>query len=387
VAPHPRLDSVDLLRGAVMVVMALDHVRAFFSHDALSFDPTDLTKTNAPLFLTRWVTHFCAPVFFFLAGTGAFLWAARGKTKNELARYLLTRGLWLVFLQLTVVRYFNLDYHIWFGVVIWALGWSMVALAALIYLPTYIIAAIGVIMIAGHNLLDQIRPESFGVFRWLWVILHHPDRLEPLPNVFLFIGYPLVPWIGVTAAGYAFGALLRCEHSERRKRLLELGIGLTVAFIVIRALNVYGDPKPWSVQQSSLYTILSFINCEKYPPSLLFLLMTLGPAMIALALFDRAPGKFARPFVIFGRVPLFYYLVHLPLIHLLAVVFSYARYVPAYWLFTDPKSGPELSSPHHGYSLPVVYLVWLGVLLMLFPVCAWFARLKQRRRYAWLTYF
>src|SRR5215510_851090 len=252
-----RLYSVDTLRGLVMIIMALDHVRGFFSN-AYAIDPTDLSKTNAALFLTRWITHFCAPVFIFLAGAGAFLSTSRRKTKKELATFLLSRGLWLVFLDLFVVHtfgwWFNFDYHLLYGDVLWALGWSMVVMAGLVFLPVCSITAIGIAMVALHNLFDAVPADSFGSFRWLWAILHSGDMLEPLPGVHFIPGYPLVPWIGVMAAGYGFGTLLLRPQGKRRKELLVLGIGLTLAFVVIRAINLYGDPHPWFVQKTGLFT-------------------------------------------------------------------------------------------------------------------------------------
>ncbi|HEV2863368.1 MAG TPA: heparan-alpha-glucosaminide N-acetyltransferase domain-containing protein [Pyrinomonadaceae bacterium] len=387
-----RLQSVDLLRGVVMVIMALDHARDFFHRDALLFDPTDLSKTNAALFITRWVTHFCAPVFVFLAGTGAFLSTSRGKTKGELARFLLTRGLWLILLEMTVVRsgwFFNFDLSLLFGQVIWALGWSMIALAGLIYLPVWAIAAFGLVMIAAHNLLDPVTSKSLGPLGWLWTVLHQGGPIFPRPGMVFFVAYPLVPWVGVMAAGYAFGRVLLLEPARRRRLLLWLGSGAVALFVVLRAVNVYGDPAPWKTQDNWAFTFFSFINTQKYPPSLLYLLMTLGPALVFLALFDRsASGKLARPFVVFGRVPLFYYLLHLPLIHGAACLFALAKYGRAGWLFQNwpPPGSPPTYPTDYGYPLWVVYAVWLGAVLALYPLCLWFSRLKQRRRDAWLSY-
>ena len=385
----PRLDSVDVLRGLVMVLMALDHTRDFFSDTAFLFDPTDLTKTNTALFLTRFVTHFCAPVFVFLAGTGAFLSTLRGKTQSELARFLLTRGLWLVLLELTVIRclgwQFNFDYHYSFGQVIWAIGWSMVALAGLIYLPHRALVGFGLVMILGHNALDKIQPESFGALSWLWKILHVPGNLEPMSGVIFEVRYPLIPWIGVMAVGYGFGKLLLHEPQHRQKLLFRLGAVLTLSFAILRAVNVYGDPAPWAVQKNWWFTVFSFLNCTKYPPSLLYLLMTLGPALMALAWLDKSSGRWRQPFLIIGRVPLFYYLLHLPLIHLMAVIFSVIRYGHLdKSLFENP---PYASVPKDfGYGLPVVYLVWIAAVLLLYPACRWFADLKKRRKEAWLSY-
>jgi len=389
-----RLDSVDFVRGVVMVVMALDHVRDFFHVYAKSFDPLDPSKTWTALFFTRWATHFCAPTFVFLAGTGAFLSTRRGKSKAELARFLLTRGLWLVLLELTLVRFgwfFNFDYGVMIAQVIWAIGWSMVVLAGLVFLPTRVIAAFGLALIFLHNLLDGVSGDSLGPLRWLWVLLHEQNILMPWPGYAVFVAYPLVPWVGVMAVGYAFGSLLTLEREKRRRTLLLLGGTAVVLFVLLRALNVYGDPTPWAVQaRGAWYTFLSFLNTQKYPPSLLFLLMTLGPSIIAVALFDRegGAGRLAQPFVVFGRVPLFYYLLHVPLTHLAAVVFAYVKYGRAEWLFLNwpPPGAPQLEPPGYGYDLWVVYLVWLGVVVALYPLCRWFAGVKRRRRDAWLSY-
>ena len=387
-----RLYSVDMLRGLVMVTMALDHVRDFFSN-AYSFDPTDLTQTNAALFFTRWITHFCAPVFVFLAGTGAFLSTSRGKTKKDLAGFLLSRGLWLVFLDLFFVHtfgwWFNFDYHLVYGDVLWALGWSMVVMAGLVFLPIWSITAVGIAMVATHNMFDGVRADSFSSFRWVLAVLHSGDVLEPLRGVHFIPGYPLVPWIGVMAAGYGFGSLMLRPKDKRPKELLLLGIGLTLAFVVIRATNIYGDPHTWSVQKTCLFTVLSFINCEKYPPSLLYLLMTLGPAITALALFERVRNSMSRPFVTLGRVPLFYYLLHIALIHALAVAVAYAQYGQATWMFKNPSLPVSMLLPFpegYGYGLATVYAIWLGVVVILYPACRWFASVKGSRREVWLSY-
>jgi uncharacterized membrane protein len=383
-----RLDSVDLLRGLVMVIMALDHVRDYFID--VRFDPTDLTQTNGALFFTRWITHFCAPVFVFLAGTAAYLSTVRGKSRGELARFLVSRGFWLILLELTVIRFawtFDLDIkRIFFVQVIWVLGVSMIVLAGLIYLPLRAIAAIGIAMIAGHNLLDGV--QSAGAFGasspagWLWTILH-VQGVTTLPGgLRLFVAYPLIPWIGVMAAGYAFGSLLTRPEAARRRSLLLLGGGLTAGFIVLRALNVYGDPSPWSEQSSPLFTVLSFLNTTKYPPSLLFLMMTLGPAIMLLVPFERWTGAVARFFIVYGRVPLFFYVLHLYLIHAVAVLVAGATGFGTQALMREWMLIPE----GWGFSLPVVYLVWAGVVLALYPLCRWFAGVKARRREAWLSY-
>ena len=384
VTPPHRLESIDLVRGLVMVLMALDHVRDHIHRGALTSDPTDLSHAGAVLFLTRWVTHFCAPVFVFLAGTGAFLWGARGRSRTELSRFLLTRGLWLVLLELTVVNW-EWQMGIRFGFivaqVIWALGWSMVVLAALVHLPVTLIAGIGGAMIVGHNLLDGVRPEALGQFATLWKVLHVQGPIVYAPGYTLLVMYPLVPWIGVMAAGYAFGTLYARPPEQRRGAILTLGALLTGGFVALRALNVYGDPGPWSAQRDDLFTALSFLNCQKYPPSLLFLLMTLGPSLLLLGSLERGFAAIARPLVLFGRVPLFYYIVHLLLIDILTVGFVVARY---------GRRAPELFAqgppPDYGYGLAVVYLVWIGVVAALYPVCRWYAGVKARSRSRWLSY-
>jgi uncharacterized membrane protein len=375
---------VDLLRGLVMVVMALDHTRSYFTHD--TFDPTDLDRTTPALFLTRWVTHFCAPVFVFLAGAGAYLHGSRMKSRAALAGFLLTRGLWLMVLELTVVRlvwFGNLSYDLSVLQVIWAIGASMVVLAGLVFLPTSAVAVVGIALIAFHNLLDGVRPDEFGSLGPLWMVLRSTGFMELWPGVRVVAAYPLLPWLGVLASGYAFGALLRLPPRDRRIQLAGLGLALTLLFVGMRAFNRYGDPRPWSFRAGELTTVLSFVNCNKYPPSLSFLLMTLGPAIAALALLDRPAGSVGRFFIVFGRVPLFYYVLHFALIHALAVAASLVWYGQTAWLFRDlPPQPPE----GYGYGLPVVYLVWMFVVAVLYGPCRWFAAVKERRRDWWLSY-
>ena len=383
-AGRARLDSVDLLRGLAMVVMALDHTRDYFHRSGIyfQFDPADLSRTYTALFVTRWVTNFCAPVFIFLAGTGAFLYGARGRSKSELSKFLLKRGLWLVLLEMTflhVAWWFNFNLLAQPVQVIWCLGWSMIALSALIYLPLWAITTFGLAMVGVHNLFDGVQAQNLGAFGWLWKVFHEGGLILPSQYFGMYVAYPLIPWIGVMAAGYGFGRLLLLDRGARRKWLLALGGALILMFVILRAVNRYGDPTPWSEQKSGLFTFFSFINPFKYPPSLLFLLMTLGPAIAALALFDREWGRVARPLIVFGRVPLFFYLLHVPLIHALAVAFAYIRYGQATWLFMLPDLPPPPVPNDYGYSLPVVYCVWIGVILMLYPVCRWYAGVKKRR--------
>jgi uncharacterized membrane protein len=373
-----------------MVVMALDHVREMLNDARFQFVPTDLSQTTRAHFLTRWVTHFCAPVFVFLAGTGAFLSGARGKSQSQLTRFLLTRGLWLVVLEFTLVQWgwsFNLHYDQLLGQVIWAIGWSMVLLAGLIWLPTWLIVALGVTVIAGHNLLDAIPPERQAEFGWPWFVFCRPGPVSQPPDRLFVVGYPILPWLGVMLAGYGFGAVWLLERPRRRRWLIGLGLGLTLSFLALRAINRYGDPNPWERQSTGLFTLLSFLNCQKYPPSLLFLLMTLGPSLLLLAWWDRGLGPLGRILVTFGRVPLFYYLLHVPLIHLIAIGLAFVRYGEVGFMFQNFYFvRPDQLPPGYGYSLPVVYAVWLSVVALLYPCCYWFAGLKRRYRTAWLSY-
>lgn len=392
-APKPRLDSIDTLRGIVIVLMALDHTRDFFSRD-LAFDPTDLARTYPALYLTRWITHFCAPVFLFLAGTSAFLSTTRGKTTRELSWFLFTRGLWCIILELTWIRCFgwrfNFDFTDTFGIVFWAIGWSMIALSVLVFLPLPVITGFGVVLIASHNLFDAVEPEAWGSLGWLWKILHSGGSIELGGGCRFGAGYPLIPWIGVMAVGYGFGRVMIRPEQTRRRWLSGLGSGLIVLFILVRALNVYGDSQPWSAQTDAAFTLFSFLNCTKYPPSLLYLLMTLGPSLLILAWLDRGTPKWLQPICVFGRVPLFFYLLHLPLIHGLAVISSYAQYGRAGWWFANNPAdagNPDPMPPGYGFGLPIVYLVWLVVVLALYPACRWFAGVKRRRRDVWLSYF
>ena len=373
-----RVQAIDILRGLVIVLMALDHVREYFTD--VRFRPLDLSHTDIALFFTRWITHYCAPIFIFLAGVSAWL-VGRRCTRSQLTRFLVTRGLWLVVLEFTVVTLawtFNLRYD--FGLmmqVIWAIGMSMIVLALLARLPLGWITAIAVAMIAGHNLLDGIDPETFGVAAPLWAVLHFQQ-----PIAIGFVSYPLIPWIGVMALGYVMGGLFELEPAQRRRLLLTLGSAMIVAFVVLRLANVYGDPHPWSVQSSATFTVLSFLKVHKYPPSLLYLLMTLGPGLLLLVLFETWRGALASVLEVFGRVPLFFYVLHIVLAHALAgLVALWAGYGTSVLTGFFPDFPREW-----GYGLPVVYGVWLTVLALLYPLCRWFAEVKRRRSDWWLSY-
>src|SRR5258705_12859437 len=290
-AARTRLDSIDLVRGIVMVIMVLDHTRDFVHGPALRYDPTDLARTSFAIFMTRWVTHFCAPVFVFLAGVSGYLQTMRGKTTPDLSRFLLTRGIWLIAVEIVVLHvlvWFSLDFSFVGPLqVIWAIGWSMVVLAALVHLPLRVIGVFGIAMIALHNTLDGVSSQAFP-----WMVLHQAGLVMlTASGPLVWVQYPLVAWIGVMAAGYAFGAVYELEAERRIRLVRRVGLFLIAAFVAIRALNIYGDPSPWSVQSTALFTVLSFINTTKYPPSLLYLLMTLGPALVALAWFESRAGS------------------------------------------------------------------------------------------------
>ena len=406
-----RIDSIDLLRGIVMVIMMLDHTRDFVHSGTFNFDPTDLAKTTPAVFFTRWITHFCAPVFVFLAGTGAYLQLSRGKSKKALSKFLVTRGLWLIFLELTIVKvgmWFNPAFGL-LGMfqVIWVIGVSMVVLAALIHLPIRVIAGFGLLMIAFHNLLDRFQVPgwngegspvpTFG--QKLWIVLHQGFAFFPIfgeGTPVVAIIYPLIPWIGVMAVGYAFGVLYTKEARERRQWLLILGGICTALFFALRAVNIYGDPAKWESQKNALFTVMSFLNTSKYPPSLLFLLMTLGPSIFALALFEKLPaaiesgksllGRLRDAFVTFGRVPLFFYLLQWYTAHLIGVIAGLIAGQPVAWQFASPDSRFTSVPQGVGFSLWVVYLCWIIGVLLLYPLCKWFAGVKARRRDWWLSY-
>jgi uncharacterized membrane protein len=338
----------------------------------------------------------------FLAGTGAYLQLARGKSKSELSRFLVTRGIWLIVLEVTLVRLgvtFSFDVRMLaFLQVIWVIGVSMIVLAALIYLPVKVVGAFGLAMIALHNLFDGFRvaswhgPDSpvpsFGAK--LWMLLHQafePFPIVGFPSPVVIVIYPLVPWIGVMAAGYAFGRLYDFDAQRRRRLLLIIGGTATALFVILRAIDVYGDPLQYSTQKNTLFTFLSFLNTTKYPPSLLFLLMTLGPSILALAVFEkgRGGGWLREFFVTFGRVPLFFYLLQWPTAHLISLLLHLAFGKPTAWLFQTPIDWID-GLPPKGFNLGVVYLCWIGGVLLLYPLCKWFAGVKQRRKDWWLSY-
>jgi len=394
-ASTSRIASVDIIRGAVMVIMAVDHVRVYSGLPAGGPTPG--------IFFTRWITHFCAPAFIFLAGTSIFFYARK---HTGISRFLLVRGLWLILLELTILRLawtFNFDFaHYEMAGVIWVIGCCMILMAALVKLPLPVSAAIGVLIIAAHNLMDPhigklLEGMDGNSLSALWKIGYigffaGPVQFGPNgPN--LIVLYSIVPWIGVMAAGYAFGKVLSLERACRNQICWLIGLGAVALFLLLRGLNLYGDPRPWHRSVISQYGapsmpgVLSFLNCTKYPASLNFLLMTLGPMIALIPFLESAAGAFSRAIAMFGRVPFFFYVLHIPLIHAFALIVSKIRlgYVSP-WLFTNhPMGNPE---PPDGYtwSLPLLYLVWAIAIALLYFACRWFADVKAKRTDWWLKY-
>jgi uncharacterized membrane protein len=393
-----RLMSVDALRGFVMIVMALDHVRDFIHRGAMAgASPTNVAATTPILFMTRWITHFCAPVFMLTAGAGAYLYwkgvnpaeAGHHRTKAQLSMFLLTRGLWLVFLELTLMQLaynFNLSTaNPIFLLVLYVLGACMIILAALVWLPLPVLAAISVLSIALHNLADGIRSTSPG-----WMLLHQIGAFPFAGRIFI-AAYSLVPWFAVMALGYCLGFAWSMPPERRQRFLRRTGIVMTIAFLVIRVINIYGDPSRWSWQPTATFTVLSFLNTTKYPPSLEFLLMTLGPALIVLSWFDRLPFSRSNPLIVFGRVPLFYFVLHFIAAHVAAFVLAVVTYGSSAFTFmwqpVPSMGGPaKMFPPNFGWDLWVAYAVWMTIVVALYPLCRWYAGIKERKRSWWLSY-
>ena len=377
-----------------MIIMALDHTREFFHADAMLFPAEDLSRTTPLLFLTRWVTHICAPVFLLTAGMGAGLRLARGSSKAELSRYLVTRGLWLIAVELVVMRLAmnftgDLRYPVLL-IILWALGWSMVVLAGLIHLPAMVVGYLGLAIIVGHNAFDAVSASTFGPFAWLWHVLHQPGVITIGP-VTAVAGYPVLPWTGVMAVGFWAAGIYRWTPERRTRVLRVVGLMTVIGFCALRAWNGYGDPTPWSSQGTPAMTVVAFLATTKYPPSLTFLLMALGPAALLLAWLEHAALGSRHPFIVFGRVPFAYYVVHFWLLHLGAALAAFLRYGATTWTFVWhplPSMGGarEMFPADLGYPLWGVYAVWVALVAGLYPACRWLADVKARRRDWWLSY-
>jgi uncharacterized membrane protein len=385
-----RITSIDFLRGLIMIIMALDHVRDYFHVDAMTDDPTNLATTTPFLFFTRWITHFCAPTFVFLSGVSAFLSGQR-RTKKDLSIFLLTRGLWLILIEVTLITFgwrFDLGYHLLIMQVIWTIGISMVLLSALIWLPMPVLLAIGLAIVFGHNAFDKIEAQNNNQMGLLWGIMHTPGGAYQLPisdsrNILFFYGF--LSWTGIMILGYCFGTFYKksVTREQRRKILLAIGLGAVALFIVLRFMNGYGDRAPWATQKNTALTVISFLNTTKYPPSLMYTLMTLGPSILFLAFFENMKGAVARFFITFGRVPFFYYLCHIFLIHTLTLI---AFYITGYGS-ADIMAQPFFFRPvEFGYSLWAVYGIWIAVILLLYPLCRWYDKYKSTHSHWALSY-
>ncbi len=379
---HGRLVSIDILRGIVIVLMAIDHTRDFWAPTA--FQPEDLTQSSPAWFFTRWITHFCAPIFVFLAGTSAFLYGNKQTSKKTLSWFLFSRGLWLVILELLIINpSWQAGFNFLFVQVIWALGWSMICLAGLIWLPRWVIGTVGLVMVFGHNLTDSVQPQSLGAFSTFWQFLH-VQSFAPLGQSFgMFIAYPLIPWIGVMALGYCLGSVFLLEAKQRNQILIGLGLSLILLFIGLRSINLYGDAAHWAVQDKGfLFSVMSFLNTTKYPPSLLFLCMTLGPALLILPALEGLKSLPARILLVFGQVPLFFYILHIPVIHFTAYLRNLIQYGEHFTVFTNSSNWPADYSP----SVLLIYIAWIFLLLLLYFPCRWYRDLKMRSKKAWMSY-
>jgi uncharacterized membrane protein len=381
-----RIESIDLLRGMVMIIMAIDHVRDYFHADAFLYNPTDLSKTTVILFFTRWVTHFCAPVFVFLAGTSAYLVGVR-KGKAELSSFLFKRGLWLIVLEFTLINFswfFNIHFSFIALTVIWALAMGMIILSVAIYLPFRALIILGLILVAGHNLFDGLQLLNDSRIVEIYSVLLRPYVFQ-LGHFTVFTGYPILPWAGIMLLGYCFGSLYTqsVDAAERKKVLIQLGAAAIVVFVIVRFINSYGEPSPWETQSNPFYTFLSFINVTKYPPSLLYILITLGPAFLFLAWAEKITGKISGYVVALGRVPMFFYITHIFVIHVLALIaalatgFTLSDMTFTTWI-TDSKN-----LKGYGFGLGVVYLIWIVVVLGLYPACLWYERYKAAHKEKW----
>jgi uncharacterized membrane protein len=386
-----RISSIDIMRGLVMVVMALDHARDFYHADALAFDPTDLDKTNPILFFTRIITHYCAPTFVLLSGTAIRI-SHQYKTKKALSIFLLTRGFWLIFLEVTVIRFswlFQFYYDSTALQVIWAIGVSMMILSILIHLPLKVIVGLGVLITLGQDVLHAIHFKSGDSYFEIWVLAYQSGLVPIDTNHFVLVFYPFLPWLGIMLIGYGIGEWYISGFDQRRRKkfLFRTGLAAIVAFVMLRYFNLYGDPAPWSFQKDVLYTFMSFINVSKYPVSLLYTLMALGPVLIILAWIENRRSIVLNPFAIFGRVPLFYYILHLFLLHIGALA--------SYMILAD-KSFSELDfhiavsfggvPPGAGYPLVGTYIAWIIVVVVLYPLCKLYNKYKSTHKQWWLSY-
>lgn len=388
---RPRISSIDLMRGLVMVIMALDHVRDFFHADALVFDPTDLQKTSPILFFTRFITHYCAPTFVLLSGVSIRISEGR-KSKKEMSIFLLTRGLWLILLEVTLVRFsffFQWYYDVTFFQVIWAIGMSMVVLSALIHLPFKLIVGIGLVIVFGHDILHPVRLTPGSPLYVPWTLTHQVGGIEFMPGKLIRVAYPFLPWLGIMLLGYGIGTWYGkgFDPAVRKKFLLRTGLVAIALFVILRGLNLYGDPRPWTEQRDMMFSLLSFLNVTKYPPSLLYTLVTLGPVFILLSRMENTQGGWVKPLVIFGRVPLFYYILHFFVLHAAALILFMMKSGKS---FSDIDFHMSASfgglTTGAGYSLAGTYLAWAIIVCLIYPICKVYNQYKSTHTHWWLSY-
>lgn len=390
-SPTTRIQSVDILRGLIMLIMALDHVRDFFHVTAMTDDPTNLATTTPWLFFTRWITHYCAPTFVFLSGVSAHLSGLK-KTKKEQSIFLIKRGVWLVLVDIIIMTLaitFNPLYNVIILQVIWAIGFSMIILGLLIRTSLAVIVVVGALIVFGHNVFDYIKVSDATIAgKLVGALLTNAHTFQPLSSErFIFVFYTAIPWTGVMLLGYAFGIYFKPSVSAtvRKDILVRWGFAVLAFFIVMRYINYYGDPAPWSRQKNGIYTLISFLNTTKYPCSLLYICMTLGPSILMLALFENVRSKLTDVFIVYGKVPFFYYVLHFYLIHFLLVILFFATGHSANQI-VDPKTIFLFRPEHFGYGLPVVYLIWLFVIAVLYKPCKRFVEYKRTHRQWWLSY-
>jgi len=384
-----RILSIDFTRGLVMILMVLDHVRDLMHVDSVTIVPTDLSKTTATVYLTRFVTHFCAPIFVFLAGTSAYLSSQNATDKKQSRAFLLKRGLWLILLEFTVVNFgvwFDLGFHLYLFQVIAAIGFGFIVLSFISKLSPKIVGGIGLFIIASHNLLPLIPLEQGSILKTILTPLFSTTAIPITANTVLVMGYPPIPWIGILLAGFGFGMFFNRPQQERKSIFLKIGLISIALFLALRFINIYGDPAPWSAQKSTLFTMLSFINITKYPPSLIFCLLTLGVMFLILAMAEKMENRFTNFVSVYGKTPMFFYLIHWYIIHPLLIIilfiqgFSWAEMDFASGNFGRPK-GVE-----SGLSLWAIYLVWITVVGTLYFACRAYGKYKASHKNWWLKY-
>ncbi len=385
-----RISSIDIARGLVMVIMAIDHSRHFFDGDSLVYEPTDLSRTTPFLFFTRWITHFCAPSFVLLAGTAIRL-SMRNRTRKSQSIFLVTRGLWLIFLEVVVIRFlvvFNMYFDFTILQVIYAIGAAMILMSLVIWFSEGVILALSLVIIFGHDLVNAVNIPPESIWYIPSVLLLKVGRIGIGPDSAMVVPYPAIPWLGIMMLGYVLGKWFSRDYNAVRSMyLLCAGLAMVLIFIVVRYSNFYGDAVPWSTQKDFTYTVLSFLNCQKYPPSLMFTMMTIGPLLIFLSVLERVNTSFLQPLEVYGRVPMLYYILHFLLLHTGGLI---------YYMIHTGKSFSEIDfhnnasfggiTPELGHSLLAVYTAWLVVVIILYPVCAWYSNLKKKEYRWWFSY-